>query len=489
MPDVPDRYSSSYSQPGETWLVQRGFSANPFENTNAEFEQAELPAYYIDQGKLDEILSSRKACLIFAARGCGKTAQRQMLASMCFPGQPRAVRLAIHYVYAGMERALAASAGRLAQVSTAAHVDAILFAGVEALAQALQASPRLIDPLRQAEPSLLLDAYLARYNPGMEAPPASQADLLRLDQMTPSMKLHGFADLLVAAGIQPGMVFVDGLDELPETAGSLEPVADFLSNLLGVLPIIETPGLAFRFFLPADLEPVLAQRAWYRRDRLAVMHIRWQTEELLRLLQERLTFFSPEHNPPYDDLRQLCDESLSPLINQELIERAGKQPRAVLQLANRLLAQHMAQPNPPDRISLETWRTVAAQFVAEREAGQPAAVEEAPVLRVDKASAQVWLGEKEVRTHLTPQDYEVLICLFEKAGSLCSKNYLAECAWGGGERAVHISDETIATSITRIRRVLNKHSSGWEYIDNVRGGRADGGYRLFPAGLVRRFKP
>lgn len=497
-----DMGSSSHQSVVMHWLTRRGFRADPFQYTNAEFEVSTLPGYYIDLGTLDLLLESREPYIIYAAKGCGKTAQRQILASMCRPADPHSKQLAVHYTYDGFERTLALADGQIERVRGAQHIEAILQAGVFSLAQALDSDPAASEALHKADTRGKWQNYLERYAPDGLEPGVEEKVEKSFRRQTPSQILRGFSELVSKAGFDRGIVFVDGLDEFPETDGKPQQAAHFLEHLLGTLPIVETPGLAFRFFLPADLETVLKGQDWYRQDRLEISYIHWDTERLTKLIQQRLTFFSQERRPPYDSLTQLCDSQLAPVIHQELLNAAGWQPRAVLQTASQLIREHARQPDPPDTISLATWKRVkqsaassppvtpadpvqevtAAAYTQPEEMDEPAA----PLLRIDKENVKVWLGDQEIRGEFTLQDYEARVCLYERKEMLCSYNHLASVAWERPDNPLDVTKETIAASIRRIRKILYPFSDDWEYIDNLPVDREKGGYRLFPKGLARR---
>ncbi len=103
------------------------------------------------------------------------------------------------------------------------------------------------------------------------------------------------------------IALVDGLDELPAVTGDQRKTATFMASLLGMLPLIEGPGWAFKFFLPLELEASLRTQSWFRPDRLRLFPITWNTDGLLALIKQRLTYFS-QKKPPYKDLAQLCGD-------------------------------------------------------------------------------------------------------------------------------------------------------------------------------------
>ena len=62
----------------DRWLSKKGLTSNPFDNWNAESDKL-LPNYFVDIAEFDNLLYLTEPCVVFAQRGCGKTAQRKML--------------------------------------------------------------------------------------------------------------------------------------------------------------------------------------------------------------------------------------------------------------------------------------------------------------------------------------------------------------------------------------------------------------------------
>ena len=75
---------------------------------------------------------------------------------------------------------------------------------------------------------------------------------------------------------------------------------------MGTLPLIECPGLAFKFFLPLETETVLRAQKWFRPGRLHIHRIEWDNQALQQLISRRLNYFSTTGNRDYSELSQLC---------------------------------------------------------------------------------------------------------------------------------------------------------------------------------------
>jgi hypothetical protein len=354
-----------------------------------------------------------------------------------------------------------------------------------------------------------------------------------------------------------------------------------LSSLLGTLPLVECPGLAFKFFLPQELEPMLRAQEWFRPGRLCIFRIEWDDHALQELISQRLTYFSARGDRVYEQLSQLCEDDLAKSIDEELVTLAEGRPRWAIRLANMLLKTHCGQDDPPAQITQATWDIVKAKWptlradllrdeqnltdrdykiglrvlrdrvmdsrtptkIAEfarlearllenldtstrsgdtvplivsrsqivdeldrfalqvagdsfthlarigedqqdiritrliregRRKGIPE-ISDLDVLRIDEDKGLVWLGDRDITSEINPQDYRVLVSLYRHQGAVCDKDLLVREAWPEVE-ADGVTDQTIAASIARLRRVLRQSSPDEGYIETVRGR----GYRLHP---------
>jgi hypothetical protein len=489
IPDIPLR----------RWLVDRKLRGNPFNRWNAEHDE-ELPNYFVDLPGFDErrrleLLRLTMPCVVFARRGCGKTAQRQMLAAHCRPFEEDSSRLAVVYTYGGFERALSSAGGDVEQVRPMHHVGALLNLALKALVNEAERDRKVKKALASSDAAPRLARYVASFAPHLEGtlPACKPGSLDGLDSVE---LLEGFSDLLRGTGLDLCVVLVDGLDEFLPTAGDPTQAVTFLSSLLGTLALVECPGWAFKFFLPQEMEPVMISCDWFRADRIrAFPSIAWSDADLLALIGQRLTHFSVR-KPPYQDLAQLCGDTLAPVINRELTSLAMKLPRAALILADMLLQEHCQQADPPERIALQAWERVKEQWQERRadfvpdkaqpgiqhvEVAEPtprsvSGKTDRPVLWMEEDSGLVWLGSREIRGEINPKDYSVL--------DVCTRETIAQEAWEGVVDTKGVTDQAIVQSIKRLREVMERFAPGRQYIETIRGKkRRQGGYRLHPKGL------
>ena len=148
----------------EEWLARYRFKGNPFAEYQAERE-ATLPEYFVLTPYYDDIFgspNSPRTIIVYAGRGCGKTAHRIMVANTCRPHNEHSNILAIPYIRFGALSRLIVSDPTA--VDLQAHLKQILRLGISAL----------IDSIVQAPPpdSALTFEWLARckglcqlYNP------------------------------------------------------------------------------------------------------------------------------------------------------------------------------------------------------------------------------------------------------------------------------------------------------------------------------------
>ncbi len=349
-----------------TWLGQHGLKENPFAESNAAVE-ADLDSYFVDVGGIiDEIVDSKMPCILFAGRGCGKTAYRRMLEAYCRPFDRNSQQLAIVYSASSFFQVLAAANGNPDQVNASQHIGELLRRGLDALNMAARQDVEIEEALSQPPIAAKLVAYRARYAPSGTRGSNSRSDV-DSGQIYTLGSLGDLVELTQACGCQSFQVLVDGVDELPRVSGNLEAQFALLEPLLGTLPLIEQPGLIFKFFLPQELKAKLSQYRWFRGDRFSSLrNIVWDNDALRNLISSRLTFFSTSGGQPYTGLGQLCEDDLATLVDDELVRLAEGRPRWAISLADMLLKKHCKQQNPPARIKLETWNIVKNEWPSRR---------------------------------------------------------------------------------------------------------------------------
>lgn len=501
---MPKKRGEDFSQSNfptslERWLSSRGLNSNPFERWNAE-NDLELPTYFVDIGNIDEFSQLKMPSIIFAQRGCGKTAQKQMVATECRPLKNNSIRLSITYTYNSFERVLKSVDYDIDRVRPQHHVNALLYLGLNALDSEIKKDEKLQKIVKSPTFAFPWNAYISHFaSPLLSLSTAPSP--IDLDKLSSVELLQGFAFLLNELGLEACVVLVDGLDEFISTSDPSQAIK-FLAPLLGTLSIIECSGFAFKFFLPKELESIVFSCNWFRQDRIQIIPIEWKPKELLQLIEHRLIYFS-RREPKYSDLAELCDDELGAIIDKEIILLAGSLPRHILIMADRLLRFHCDESSPPELIKLETWTRVKDWWSSSHEKTHLATKTSTtadnfdegtnplskgdftyPSLHVDEAKGTVKLGKQEIRSKFKGKIYSMLLYLYKHKDEVCNKNMIVENVWPDVEVGDYVTDQVIAANISRLRRILSEISPGREYVETIKGKtRSEGGYRLSPNGF------
>jgi DNA-binding winged helix-turn-helix (wHTH) protein len=254
---------------------------------------------------------------------------------------------------------------------------------------------------------------------------------------SPVEQLKEFIDLLRFLGFDAGYILVDRLDELPETAESPQTGVALLRPLLDDLALLELPHLAFKFFLPTEMQP--AVEAVTRADRITFRHVVWSDNDLQRLLEARLRAFSDDR---ISSLSQVSDVGLKD-IDDRLIGQAAGSPRNLIRLGEFVFSEHCRLPvDERVEIDAQDWDRALRRYRSELG------------LNMDSVTGRVIVAGRELPADaLTPREYEVLQFLYEHAGRLCTKD---EIAYGiyGTEEGAEVSTGAIEQAVNRLRKKI-----------------------------------
>jgi DNA-binding winged helix-turn-helix (wHTH) protein len=485
------------------WLKAHGFTENPFALCEASRE-ARLSEYFVEGPHYDEvkgIASDPRTAFVFAARGCGKSAYRVMIQGSCRPDDRESTVLAIPYT--DFRRVLDDVKGDLSQIAFNHHLQAIIASGLTTLLREFVESPHSFLELprkrrgvfkalvAQHAPDLLHPTFLSDHLREWRKDQA--ADLLEeaTEQDPPSRLLSSTSELLPRflytflvelpeslpssaslikhwqslaaltrrAGLKAVYVLVDRLDEFAEMAiEDPTSAATFLLPLVADLPLMETPYVAFKFFLPIE---VLHQTA-ARFDRLEWYPLEWQDDHLKRMLISRLQAFSGGSVPSLD---ALADVSVAGRIDNQLIRWAFGSPRNLLLLGETLLIIHCDRESDPESpLTEKDLEGVMARF--ERQFGPLV-----PPLGVDEKQRRVLIGEQPIKDELTLLEFDLLWFLYQNAGEVKSKDDLSTAVYEADEG---VSNEAIDSLVFRLRQKIEKDPKNPVYLITQRGQ----GYRL-----------
>lgn len=491
----------------DAWLKAHGFIENPFALREAGRE-GRLSEYFVEGPYYDEVKGGAddpRSAFVFAARGCGKTAYRLMIQSSCRPDDRDSPILAIPY--SDFSGVLAEANGDLSQVTPDQHLRAILVAGLTTLLREFVEAPQLFLKLplkRWAIFKALVDAHAP-----LLLHPTFLADRLRewekeamadlLEEVTEQELanallattseplprfLHAFLfvppeslppglpliehwralmGLTQRTGLKAVYVLVNGLDESSETAISPQTGAtNFILPLVANLSLMETPPVAFKFFLPFELLETLRESPAVRLDRLEQYHLEWQHDHLVRMLRSRLQVFSGGR---ISSLDAVAEVDAAGRVDAQLARWACGSPRNLLLLGDTLLAIHCDQEGDPEPLLTgEDLQGVPDRF--EREYGPLV-----PPLSIDEKQQEVFIGGRPIKDKLSSLEYSLLWFLYQSAGEVKSKDdiYLAVYQTTDG-----VSDEAIDSLVFRLRQKIEVDPKRPAYLVTERGR----GYRL-----------
>ena len=90
------------------------------------------------------------------------------------------------------------------------------------------------------------------------------------------------------------------------------------------------------------------------------------------------------------------------------------------------------------------------------------------LLRLDKRSRRVWIGDTEVIPHLSVSQYRLLELLFEKQGRVVPRSDLVLVVWGK-EQAYDVSEQALDALVRRLRDRIASIDPEHSFITTVRG--------------------
>lgn len=160
-----------------------------------------------------------------------------------------------------------------------------------------------------------------------ESPNAPRAILMKLVEL---VRIFGFSGVCV---------LVDKLDETPATSNSSEATAKLIHPLLAHIQLLEVDGFSWMFFVWSNVQAHFNEKLPIRLDKIAHANISWDAENLIKMLDQRMNFFSGGQLSFPD----LFDPSVSvDAVTHELIEISVYSPRELVKLLDIILREHDA---------------------------------------------------------------------------------------------------------------------------------------------------
>lgn len=90
------------------------------------------------------------------------------------------------------------------------------------------------------------------------------------------------------------------------------------------------------------------------------------------------------------------------------------------------------------------------------------------LLRLDKSSKQVWIGDEEVIPPLSASQFQLLDLLYERQTRVVSRKEIISEIWGA-ENAIDVSEQALDALVRRLRDRLAAIDSKHLYIITIRG--------------------
>lgn len=349
-----------------------GFTADPFEQTNADAEPL-LNRYFVRPPFYTSVLgdpANPRPVAVFAPRGTGKTAQRLSMEEesrttgrfLCVTydkfGQVTKASLEsldadfhrrnlINRLTVGLLAMMEGDTSLVKKLNE--HQRQVLlhcsreFVGKlsqqeyeDALGSVKTLKDKATEKWRQYGGAIatLIEALLKKYTlDGIKLPTEFQENLLKsdsdqylLEQLILGAKAMGFDSVYF---------LIDRVDELAATTRDSAACWKLVEPLLVDLPLLETPGAGFKFFLWDQLRTSFLEGGG-RPDRVKTHELDWTTDDLRTVLRRRLSAYSDDRTERFQDF---FDDSVSVDAETLVVYLAAESPRDMINLCKSIIEE------------------------------------------------------------------------------------------------------------------------------------------------------
>ncbi|MBN1878199.1 MAG: winged helix-turn-helix transcriptional regulator [Anaerolineae bacterium] len=470
------------------WLERLGFEDDPFALYEAEHERDYLSYFFVDRPYLYDVLGAPahpQTAFLMAGRGEGKTATRHMVAYECTHGKFRRQVLPVHYYDFGL--LIEAVQSDVTKITVRHHLGSVIRGIVKALVD--EVPPIYFDHLDEMERRLMAGYAQAFGDPVAQLRLSQiitvQPLQLDWDALSPLETLSTLSGLVLKLGQTPQntykslYILVDCVDE---TSLGPQKAAALLRPLVSERTVLETPHVAFKFFLPAEVGEALRQIVELRPDRLCVRSITWNREALRDVVQQRLAYYSRDTVIRLEDM---CTSAAKARVMDRLLDTSEGSPRTLLRLCQALIHHHVRRTDDTLIDSVDVTETLidfqqqlkVEQQIPEAESSlATATTSEIPPdkgLHVSPGSGHVWVDGQQITPPLSPQEFKLLETLYRHAPHIVTQNELIESVWpqSSWEADESYSEQNLRKLISRLRRRLAVSSDSGEarFVKNARG--------------------
>ena len=474
---------SDYSRKLWRWLERWGFVDDPFALYQAEEEHRHLPKFFVDRPYLHEILgdpSRPQPAFLFAERGDGKTATREMVAYECTHAGFRRRALAVEYYdFAPLLNQVQA----VGQLTLRNHIKAIGRNVIKALAEDIPAV--YYDLLGETEQSLLL-GFVTHFGD-----PISQLKLRQIIKCEPVQldwdilssleTLETVAALIVQLGQAPDaryQALYILIDRIDETSAGRNAAISLLAPLLSEGTILQAANVAWKFFLPLEIIEQLQTMPAWRPDRLSIQKVSWDEKALKEVIEQRLRYYSEGRVERFEDL---CESRIKTSSVERLIRASNGSPRALLRLCRAMIHLHIERSETAllNRDDLfETLTDIGHQLDLERNPtllrqnvpSQLIPSEPPNTGMYLDSGGHVWVDGALLSPPLSDLEFRLLKTLYQYSPEIVSHQSLIEAVWPSvswmNSQEAH-DEQNLRKLINRIRDQLPGEKS--RFIKNARG--------------------
>ena len=155
-------------------------------------------------------------------------------------------------------------------------------------------------------------------------------EIASIDKGKLTQMLKQLIEIANSIGYQSVVIFFDQMDEFKQVSTDVNKVADFIVDILSDIELLYTRHLSIIFSLWSEVKRKLNNRI--RFDKFKNIDIEWRQEELARIVDKRLLYYSIDKSQP------VTLESLIPDDNNKrlVLDLADKSPRSLIRLLNDL---------------------------------------------------------------------------------------------------------------------------------------------------------
>jgi len=372
------------------------FDQNPFQYTNADKEVDIIDKYFIYPDYFEDVWgdpASPVSNIVYAPRGGGKTAQRLMiekraeehdeiltitytdhdLSQFKFIDE---VTLSYHLEYLN-RLLLLAFFNRLHTLNDFQYIYEFNFSERQFLYKLcriyLFETPasfpkQAINSLKTIEDHALdlwkkFKEPIADVIKAISKAKGAEIDISKVEldkklQMSHKDNFINLRDFLRRIGISTIYILVDKVDEQSLTGNDPKASYTFISDLIKDLELLESDGVAFKFFLWDALRPYCVKEA--RPDRVFSFTLKWEFTQIRDMLNLRLSAYSSKR---ITDASTLFDDQKG-LGRAVLFSEFS--PRDCIRICNRILSEQYKSDSTSKKFRLEVVNNSIDQFCKEK---------------------------------------------------------------------------------------------------------------------------